>query len=49
MSDPVAFALLLTCSVLAVIFGILAYERLWLMRKNSDAKPEEYRMGVSEY
>ena len=47
--DPVSFALLLTLSVLAVVFVILAVERLWLMRKNSAARSEDYRMGAIEY
>lgn len=49
MTDPVSFALLLTLSVLAVICGILAIERLWLMRKNSGTRSENYRVGVSRY
>jgi hypothetical protein len=49
MFDPVSFALLLTLSVLAVVFGILAFERLWLMRKNNGGGSEDYRMGASEY
>lgn len=36
--DPVSFALFLTLSVLAVVFVILAFERFWLMRKNSDPR-----------
>ena len=47
--DPASFALLLTLSVLAVVVGILAFERLWLMRKNNQAGAKEYRVGASEY
>ena len=47
--EPVSFALLLTGGVLAVIFGILAFERLWLTRKNNGTQSEEYRMGATEY
>lgn len=47
--DPVSFALLLTLSVLAVIFVILAVERLWLMRKNSATRSEDYRVGFTQY
>jgi len=46
--DPVSFALLLTLSVLAVIFVILAIERLWLMRKNNTTRSENYRVGFIE-
>ncbi len=49
MFDPVSFALLLTLSVLAVVLGILAFERLWLMRKDSRAGAKEVRVGASEY
>ena len=48
MFDPVSFALLLTLSVLAVVFLILAFERLWLMRKNSEHRSEDYGVGFSE-
>jgi hypothetical protein len=47
--DPASFALLLTLSVLAVVVGILAFERLWLMRKDNEAGAKEYRVGASEY
>jgi len=47
--DPLSFALLLTLSVLAVIFLILAVERLWLMRKNSGPGAEDYRAGLIKY
>ena len=46
--DPVSFALFLTLSVLAVVFAILAFERFWLMRKNSDPMSEDYRVGFIE-
>ena len=36
--DPVSFALLLTFGVLAVVILILAFERLWLMRKKQQAE-----------
>ena len=49
MFDPASFALLLTLSVLAVVLGILAFERLWLLRKNSETGTKEYRVGTSEY
>lgn len=46
--DPVSFAILLTLCVLAVIFVILAVERLWLMRKASGARSEDYPVSVIE-
>ena len=49
MFDPVSFALLLTLGVLAVVFVILAAERIWLMRKNSGSRSDDYRMGIIEY
>ena len=49
MFDPVSFALLLTLGVLAVVFVILAAERIWLMRKNSGSSSDDYRMGIIEY
>jgi hypothetical protein len=47
--EPLSFALFLTLCVLAVIFVILAVERLWLMRKNSGARSEDYPVSVIEY
>ena len=46
--DPVSFALLLTLCVLAVVFMILAIERIWLMRKNSATRSEDYRVRFTE-
>lgn len=47
--EPVYFALLLTAAVLAVIFGILIVERLWLSKRNNGNQSEDYRMSVIEY
>ena len=49
MFDPTSFALLLTLSVLAVVLGILAFERFWLLRKNSETGAKEYGAGTGEY
>ena len=49
MFDPASFALLLTLSVLAVVLGILAFERFWLLRKNSETGAKEYGAGTGKY
>ena len=47
--EPVSFALLLTAVVLAIICGILAFERLWLIRKNNGSRSEKYRVSAIEF
>lgn len=47
--DLVSFALLLTVCILAVICGILAFERIWLMKKNDKSRSENFRVGISRY